>query len=180
MKKIITLLLLFVALSVQAAGGHLKFLGIPLNGPISSFQTKLVAKGYKLDKFYSKNTPKGARVFDGVFTGKKAKVVVYYDTKTNNVYGAKAFFDDLSQDEALKEYNRITTLFEKKYSSYEIKINPSMDYKNEYISTENGIITVYINKIERIVEDLSTYTVNVEYDDKVNMDKNFKSELDDL
>ena len=54
MKKIITLLLLFVALSVQAAGGHLKFLGIPLNGPISAFQTKLVAKGYLMEYLQEK------------------------------------------------------------------------------------------------------------------------------
>lgn len=71
-------LLLFIALvlSISAHAVHLEFMGIPINGSISNFQAKLIAKGCTLDK-YSKELPTGIRGFKGVFAGKDCQIIVW-------------------------------------------------------------------------------------------------------
>ncbi len=66
MKKTITLIFcLLTAIIVQAQTEHLNFMGIPLNGTITQFQTKLMAKGAKPDAKMNKELSAGCRMFKG-------------------------------------------------------------------------------------------------------------------
>lgn len=76
--------------AVCAQAQHMKFMGIPLDGTIDSFQAKLAAKGIKPDKQYNATTPVGSRFFEGIFCGYQAEFYAYYNAKTKNVYRCKA------------------------------------------------------------------------------------------
>lgn len=91
MKRFLATLLLVLPMLLSAQ--HLKFMGIPLTGTITSFSTKLKAKGFTVSK-YNKSAPKGVRLFDGTFFGNDASVYVYYDPRTSQVYRAKACIDN--------------------------------------------------------------------------------------
>ena len=70
---------LVVATAYAQKEPHLKFMGIPLDGTINQFQSKLTAKGIRVDVALNKNIGVGARAFKGTFSGKDAQVFVYYD-----------------------------------------------------------------------------------------------------
>ena len=94
MKRIVLMLVsCMMVMSVMAQNEHLKFMGIPLTGTITTFQTKLAAKGISYDKVASSQTESGVRCFKGVFSGEKANIYVYYNEKTKVVYRAKAVIE---------------------------------------------------------------------------------------
>jgi hypothetical protein len=53
-RVILTCICCLFSLFLQAQTEHFKFMGIPLNGKISSFDRELKKKGFKLDDFASK------------------------------------------------------------------------------------------------------------------------------
>ena len=65
MKKSI-LLIVFLVVSTCVYSQHLKFSNIPIDGTISEFQSKLAAKGIKLNRTKSNESPVGQRVFNGI------------------------------------------------------------------------------------------------------------------
>lgn len=84
MKKYLLLILctLFISVSLSAqskSNPHLKFMGIPINGSITNFQNKLIAKGFKYDKAGSMALETPTRIFKGQFAGETAQLFVYYD-----------------------------------------------------------------------------------------------------
>lgn len=97
------------------AKDHLKFMGIPLNGTLSSFQAKLLKKGLRINK--STKLLPGVRAYTGIFTGKKADFYVYYDTKSLKVFGARVFFKEeyTSYSSALSHFNYFKNELEYKY-----------------------------------------------------------------
>lgn len=110
MKRILStlfFLLLVVASFAQNNGDHLKFMGIPLTGNITQFQSKLIAKGCTLDKISSANASNGLRIFNGSFAGNKVKIIVFYNPQNKIVYRAKALLDGVSEDRAEQEYYKI-------------------------------------------------------------------------
>ncbi|MBO5272415.1 MAG: hypothetical protein J6B30_06335 [Muribaculaceae bacterium] len=54
-------------------------MGIPINGSITNFQNKLIAKGFKYDKAGSMALETPTRIFKGQFAGETAQLFVYYD-----------------------------------------------------------------------------------------------------
>lgn len=88
MKKYLTLIL-FVLMSITAAAQHMKFMGIPLNGTIAQFTTKLQSKGITISPT-NKYSGAGCRYFSGSFFGKRAEFYVYYIPSSKLVYRAKA------------------------------------------------------------------------------------------
>lgn len=75
------LMLLIVCLAVTSANAqHLDFMGIPLDGTIANFQSKLLNKGCHIMK-YNSRIPVGIRGYDGIFAGKQAAIFVYYNPK---------------------------------------------------------------------------------------------------
>ena len=108
MRKLFLLsLLLMFSFVLSAQTEHMKFAGIPLNGSIEQFQKKLVAKGFRLNTKMSKMLPVGTRSFVGTFAGKKGNIAVYYDSETKNVYGAKVYYDGLTDDRAKEELDNL-------------------------------------------------------------------------
>lgn len=91
MKKVF-LLSCILLLTLVTHAQHLKFMGIPINGNIDVFQTKLAQKGIKVSEL-NKTAPVGVRVFKGYFTNEKANIVVFYNIKTKNVYKCRVAFD---------------------------------------------------------------------------------------
>lgn len=181
MKK--TLLMIAMMLSVVMANAqeeHMKFAGIPLNGTIDKFQSKLIAKGYEPNSFINKRLPKGLRAFNGTFIGKDANVSVFYDTSTSVVYGAKVYFDNLNEERANNEFENLKYLLKEKYVDCVYNEETKNDLPTFTISTVLGAIYGYIKKDD----DLSGYpyhfTVNLEYYDFKNNDKHNSSVMDDL
>lgn len=81
MKRLLTFIIAVVCCVIMQAK-HLEFMGIPINGTITSFQTKLQAKGCTLSKD-NNQLPTGNRGFKGVFAGKDCNINVLYDHKTS-------------------------------------------------------------------------------------------------
>ena len=79
MRRIVSLFICCISAFVMyAQTEHMKFMGIPLNGTISSFQSKLLSKGIKYDEVLSRHLGVGCRCFNGNFSGEKANIYVYY------------------------------------------------------------------------------------------------------
>ena len=118
---------LVLTLGVMAQTQHLKFQGIPLNGTISAFHQKLVAKGFKHDAVLSKNLDAGARAFTGTFFGKKANLYVFYIPTTKVVAGLNVSLQDYDGE---SDYAQINRVLAKKYPEAEVT---EEDFENKTI-----------------------------------------------
>ena len=171
----------FFVLAMQAQTGHLKFMGIPLDGTIERFHQKMLVKGCRVnrDEFHML-LPPGSRAYTGTFTGKKANIIVFFNEDTKIVYGAKAFFDKLTEAASQEEYNRVKTLLQTKYPDVET-VEESEDNLNYLtLMPENGTIMVYQKKSRDLSDASNPYSLHIEYTDETN-DKAPKSDaLDDL
>lgn len=101
MKKIIVAFIL-CCVSVLSYGQHLSFMGIPINGTITSFQSKLTQKGFKPSSS-NKYLPLGVRKFEGYFTNKSADVIVFYNNQTKLVYMCRVIFDRIYNSKMMQE-----------------------------------------------------------------------------
>lgn len=114
MKHILIILALFLALRAHA--DHLTFLGMPIDGSITEFQSKLTSKGFKHNVAASKNTPAGERIFSGAIQGHKANLSVFYNRKTCKVYEVKISFKYPDIDDAQKMLEKTQKLIESRYA----------------------------------------------------------------
>lgn len=206
MKKTI-MLWLFAIVSIvsfaQNTTEHLKFMGIPINGTITQFQSKLLAKGCTLDRA-SKALPVGCRIFNGKFVGNKVEIYVYYDEKTKVVYRAKAVIVGTSENIADQKYNEIKNMLLQKYGTTWC-IEGTHDKKESVsrlvpCSTFNpldidpdaniglspasygfkGEIDVFITKDEDVLSMPYNYNVHIDYQDAINGEKHNNQNLEDL
>jgi hypothetical protein len=185
MKKTITLLFcLLTAIIVQAQTGHLKFMGIPLNGTITQFQTKLMAKGAKPDAKMNKELSAGCRMFKGVFAGDDAEFYVYYNTKTKIVYRAKAVIMRSNGEKGKEKLLDLKYMLQRKYPEAENYDGEQDGYPNflMYLKSDKGsslgTVGLYISKSGySFIEDVG---VHVDYIDFYNNRKNEEKEMDDL
>ncbi len=115
-KSIILLIIGIVARCIPVQAQHLKFMGIPLNGTITQFQSKLTAKGVKYDKASSQSLPSGVRVYSGTFAGEDAKIYVYYNTTSKVVYEAKAVMSYAAESIRDSKYDDLKSLLLSKYA----------------------------------------------------------------
>jgi hypothetical protein len=132
---------LVLTLGVMAQTQHLKFQGIPLNGTISAFHQKLVAKGFKHDAVLSKGVGAGTRCFSGVCFNKEAMIGVYYIPKTKLVCGLSVSIEYTDIDDQKADFKRINNALAKKYPNAEV-IEDEYEDKNIYVLDE-GQILVY-------------------------------------
>jgi hypothetical protein len=181
MKKTILLLLLsIIAMVCQAQEEHMKFAGIPLNGTINQFQTKLQTKGFVINSKINSMLPVGTRSFKGTFIGKKATVAVYYDTNTQIVYGAKAYFTDMTEEKVKEEFNNVKGMLSLKYVGHEITDGTKNQYPTLTINTNKGTIFVYIMKDELTINYPYIHSLHIEYHDFLNGLKHRSNVMDDL
>lgn len=167
------LLLLFFTMMfsfmLSAQTEHMKFAGIPLTGTIDQFQKKLVAKGYKIDTKMSQMLPVGTRCFVGTFAGKQGNIAVYYDADTKEVYGAKVYYDGMTEDRAEGEYESLRSILSAKYG--EDNITDGTDKSNRPTFTVNtglGIIYCYMMKDETLLSYPYNWSTHAEFNDNIN------------
>jgi len=172
------------AISVQAQEPttHLKFMGIELNGSITEFQTKLLGKGLTISKM-NNQYPTGIRVYDGIFSGEKANILVWYNPRSKQVYRAKAIISREGKD----LIEQLKTSFENKLDlKYGEDSKTTNSFKDEYLhefdqhsySVGNGMIDLFIGSTSYISQ--STFYLHIDYKDLINYAKNTADEMDDL
>lgn len=206
MKRQIVLWLLAIVSIVgfaQNTTEHLKFMGIPINGTITQFQSKLLAKGCTLDREMSRYLPVGQRSFKGQFIGNKADIVAFYDEKNKIVYRAKVIISGFSEDMADQVYTKIKNLLFQKYGtdwSFEstkegkeaiswLITSPNVpfqedlsDYSPESMSSAGfiGDIGLFITKDNDYSNYPYWFNVHVDYQDAINKEKHNNQNLEDL
>ena len=117
MKKVLLIFLsCLFSIILHAQTEHLKFMGIPLNGSITAFQSKLQAKGIRYDAEGSRQLKVGCRCFKGSFSNEKADFYVYYNEKTKIVYRAKAVITCLSKEKGEDKFYSFKGMLKSKYT----------------------------------------------------------------
>jgi len=179
MKKLLSLLVvLTMTLGAMAQSQHLKFMGIPLNGTISAFHQKLVAKGYKPDVEVNKRSRPGSRYFKGTFFGSEAVVYVYYNPKTKIVYRAKAVLKYTSEGIMQSVYQELKVALGEKYSGALVSKGESHGYEDMTYYVDEGRIDLFCAKYDLSYP--TYYNVYVDYWDDINSKKNEDKNMDDL
>ena len=116
MKKCILLLMVSLfTLTSFSQTEHMKFMGIPIDGPLKKFCSQLKKKGFDRDP-YDTTIPKDSRIYNGEFAGHNSKVFVYSDAKSNNVHTVIVNIPSYEEDVALSIYNNLKKMFIEKYS----------------------------------------------------------------
>ena len=184
MKKFVfTLLLnLVCSMSVCAQVGHLKFMGIELNGTITDFKTKLAAKGLTLSKI-NNQYPTGMRVYDGIFSGEKAEIIVWYNPRSKQVYRAKAVISREGEDLIKQLKSSFEDKLDLKYGTDSKSTNNVEDqylhkFDQHSYFVGNGSVDLFIVSTGYTSHD--TFYLHVDYKDLVNYTKNTADEMDDL
>lgn len=186
-KRIYTLMFLIVlAIGFIHAQGqeHMKFMGIPLNGTINQFQTKLSTKSVTVDVATNKTIGVGCRAFKGSFSGKDAQIFVYYDESSKVVYRAKAVIQSSDEDICDNNYNYFVNMLSTKYSDAEIERGEHNGHESISFFVPNdelavykylGTIDVYRSNYYSI-----SYSIHVDYTDTLNKIKHENRNMDDL
>lgn len=184
-KSTIILILSLMAFVCQAQTEHMKFMGIPLNGTITQFQSKLQVKGIQHDIAGSKELSMGCRKFQGAFAGEKAEFYVYYDEKSKIVYRAKAVISCISEDICDNKYQELKSLLEEKYPL----ANTDKGYQGGHesftlilpdsnLSKSLGFIGLYVHDPE-IHYPYERY-LHIDYEDMINARAHENNKMDDL
>lgn len=180
MKKYLLLILctLFISVSLSAqskSNPHLKFMGIPINGSITNFQNKLIAKGFKYDKVTSKAIEGPTRYYDGQFAGETAQLIVYYDRDQKFVYRVKVIIDRSESEQIISLMDKYKYQMEEKY-----RATASVGTYEEWIaynfSLNNGAIDLYCCKNTYILG----YALHIDYWDFANTQKHEANNMNDL
>ena len=184
---------------------HLEFMGIPINGTITTFQTQLQAKGCTPVKDNNK-LPSGIRGYNGVFAGKDCKIFVEYNNSTKQVYQVRACIDCYSIEYARSTFKNFKYMLRQKYDDYSVNTDTSEDLADDFIDNREdeffmiivdpsiqetvqpmGAIDVKILdlgtidvKILDFAGDQVPYLVNITYEDFDNSSKNEENILNDL
>lgn len=183
MRKFFTVIFLTVAIVCQAQ--HLKFMGIPLDGNINSFQQKLISKGLRPDKEANAITPVGIRMYNGEFCGYDATIVVFYEKKSKNVYSAKAVVRQSEVTRAKSTSKDLCSRLFNKYggnvgeddngfATYEYHMMEKIPELGDRFFNEIGVITLNVTNPEY------DYFIHIEYYDSTNGAKNEELEDSDL
>lgn len=111
-KSLLSLLFLLfsVALGINAQE-HMKFMGIPIDGTINTFGTKLSEKG-----FLKKNVDGNICTYKGKFTGREVDVLVLGTDKTSTVWKVVVWFEKETSWSSIKMmFGDYKEMFKEKY-----------------------------------------------------------------
>ena len=175
---IIISLIICICASAQS-NGHMKFMGIPMGVSISSFQTKLAAKGVKYDPL-SRQLKDAVRLYHGKFAGYDAIIFVYYDTKTKIVYRAKACIERSTKELLNILTNEVSLMLYKKYGFDKINFIEEDDVY--CVNSDEGYINLYKSKEKADYYEHydDYYMLHIDYFDIVAQNQDMKSRMDDL
>ena len=128
MKRLITILSLFIISLYSFAQGPLKFLGIPIDGSESTFVTQLKAKGFRYDSL--------SEAYKGQFNGQN--VDVYVHTNHNLVDRVYVAFPRKSEQDIRIQFNNLLSQFQETGKYLTLSINEEIP-ADEDISYEISI-----------------------------------------
>ena len=193
MKKIITLVLLAITMSAFAQE-HMKFMGIPIDGPLQNFCQALEKKNFKLEKAHADR----AR-YEGSFTGKPAYVIVEATPKTQTVCDVLvAYMDNRTWEEMEDLYSGLKKQLTAKYGEpvewHQLGDAPKnasfMDIQRKLadaeltrraiFDTETGTINLGIDNLRLFGGGTGVPHTYIIYIDKANTTKSDQEAYDDL
>ena len=147
--------------------GHLNFMGIPINGDISTFHTKILAKGFRTHVDVNKLLPAGIRTYNGTYAGYDSNLTVLYDPTSKIVYDVKVAINTDEVETRDSIYGRLKKAISKNYTN-----NVNYIY-NDVLNTElyailnnggNGLIgriQLYTN-IKSLNENKASYLKTID------------------
>lgn len=173
MKKVLLTLCiwLYAMLCIGQGVSHLEFKGIPIDGNLQEFVSKM-----KLEGFYSKMYNNEGVIMQGDFVGENSHVFIYSTTEEKVVWKVSVYFDSWDNWLSLEnQYYKIKDMYTKKYGKpkkhYESFSNERVpidkmravnsdicDYASYYFF-QNGVIVVSISPFG---------CVKVSYEDEYN------------
>ena len=172
MKKLVLLFTVMLMSTTSFAQEHLDFRGVPIDGHIDDFVSKMEGLGYTLEKKVD-----NAVIMEGRFTNKDVNVYILSTPQTNTVWKVAVYFDEATSWSSIKNsYREYKDLYKKKYGvgeSYEFFSDPYYEgdgYELQalrkekcnyvtYFEPATGYVTVKMSSSECIV---------IAYEDKVN------------
>lgn len=192
MKKLFLFLVVaLMALSAhsQTESEHMKFMGIPIDGTLDEFKSKLIAKGFVPD-------PGKKDVLYGTFAGCDDCTIVCNYNKTNNqMYAVVVYFHDPDDWQILSSRyydlkNKLTQKYGEPVDQKEEFDDPDMAYddnskilqlmskkaKYNTVFNYNYIGIIYLS----IISSHTQCFVTLGYGDLINISKNDHDVMDDL
>lgn len=169
-KFIIAFLFSLTSLYSLGQTNHIKFMGIPIDGTISTFEQKLISKGLKPIKDFNENSPSGDRYFNGVFAGYESVILVKYNPKTKIVYKVAVCIDRADYSYVQDLYAEFIDLLLRKYKDWNSGTDEGQTMCRWW--NDDGDIGLVPNK--------QSNNLIIIYQDNANSDKNEESEISDL
>lgn len=179
MKKILIALCIIMLSFAMRAQEHMTFMGIPIDGKISTFVQKLEDKGFTCVR----TREDGVAYLTGSFAGKRDCIIlVAPSVKSLTVWKVVVVFPSKSSWESLKnEYQTMKSLYSRKYGEpniYEFFISPYYEgdgyemtaisigkaYYESFFETNDGSIRLAIDDGE-----YRSGCVTVGYEDGINV-----------
>lgn len=154
-KTILVLLCLFSVNLIFAQNGHIKFLGIEVNGQVSTVEQRLTTKGFSKTK---------DNLYKGKFSGYDVKLRLLKSVKSKTVYTITVLFGEEITKEELSE---LALSLKEKYENG-TPFERTGDVAQTGVELPEG--TILLNFEEK----------SLSYIDKVNAQKNKKESKDDL
>lgn len=157
---------------------HLKFLGLPIDGTVNEYASKLISKGFYVSPD-NKYAGKGLRVMEGPFLGNTEQFGLHYDVDTKRMWSVTFIRSFVKETDAKDLYNKLESLLHEKHNEakYESPLEGSFVSSCSF-QNNKGIITLII--IERDYD----YQVKMSYTDRINYRPVYKKkrqkELDDV
>lgn len=186
MRKALLSCLLFI--SVYSYAQHLNFMGIPINGKINSFQTKLTQKGLKVSNL-SKYYPDGVRAFEGYFTNEKANIVIFYNVRTRSVYQCRVAFEKVFNtiDEVKSRFNYYKEQLKQKHVGFTSDMFEETENDESFSIAviqppikEGALLLGYIELYIHHLDSGLGYQLWIDYTDRENMCNNEEQNTNDL
>lgn len=161
---------------------HLTVLGIPITGSITTFQHRLIAKGFRLNTKRNKELPVGQREFKGSYSGHQCSLRVYYFPEDNIVYKVRVSIDFSSEFKADNAYQEIKRNLLRKYCNADIRIRSTDGHESLHaliIDDEDDILG-YIDLIVFEGSDIYERELVVGYTDMEGFCIEEKKHTDDI
>lgn len=183
MKKFLSSLILCMIMVCASAQTHMKFMGIPLDGHINTFSSKLKAKGATISPL-NKQASVGLRLFNGKFYDHLCTFWVSYNAKTGVVYNVRVVIENSMESVLEKTKENIEDVIKEKYlynsdfgkTNGGTELNVYHIFKDED-SPAYGLIYLGISKDDNYPYN---YLLSITYEDVSNASKNQKNIEDDI
>lgn len=156
MKRIITIVICLFTMGVAYSqnSAHIKFMGVEVNGQVSTVEQRLTTKGFSKTK---------DDMYKGKFSGYDVKLKLEKTVKSKTVYGIIVHFGEDATQEDLAE---LATSLNEKYGK-----------ENSFTNNEDNLVGIELPE-GSIVLNFEKKTLS--YLDKANMQKNKKESKEDL